>query len=145
MGNTIGAATLRTPIGKIDITKTNVNDRYVPMYISDGKYHKFTFIWHRDYTQIKIDDVIVKTNKACVPFIPMPILLGCWFPSDNSWGTFASSGIWGTWAGNKAEFDIKHMYVKRIKYTHFDEATCPRTDMLYHPETYPQDGLREIL
>lgn len=145
MMNTVAATTPRTPLGVFNIKADKINDRYIPHYYDDNKWHTWKFIWNDKFTACYIDGQLVRHNRTCIPFIPMPFLIGGWFPSDNSWGDYANKGFHGTWAGVRAEWDIYHWYIRRIKYRHFTEDEAPRTQMLYHAESYPYSGLREIV
>ena len=131
---------------------------------ADGQFHKWTIKWLPNKTVLYVDDVKIRENKCFVPNNVMKLTLAGWFPTmklaSTGDGVIDSDGIYGTsgalispsntkhigtWAGNKAEFDIKHLYIKRVRFTHFTEEESSRANMLYHPETYPQDGLRELI
>ena len=135
----------RTPLGKLDLSNLEQALRYVEHYYDDGKYHKWSIDWTKDYTRLLIDDDVVAINKAFVPFNPMTMLVGCWFPSANVYDKAAILGEWGTWSGVHADWEAALMKVKRIKFKAYTEAEVPTTNMRYDCETYAEDGLKVIL
>lgn len=145
--NTVGALTIRTPLGKINLNATEMKDRYIPHYMDDDQWHTWRFEWTDKITRCYIDGELIKTNTANIPFIPMPFLIGVWFPSykayDNNYVSNPTS--FGGWGGEHAPWDVRHLQVRRIKYNHYTEEEAPRDRMLYHAESFPYSGLREIL
>lgn len=137
----------RTPLGDIIRDGGGLGDvvGFVEHYYDDGQYHKWSIDWTGDYTRLYIDDEFIASNKAFVPFNPMTMLVGCWFPSGNSYDKNVLLGEWGTWSGVHADWEIGLMQVKRIRFKAYTEAEAPTTDMRYDCETYAEDGLREIL
>lgn len=135
----------RTPLGDIDPKAVQQSARYVEKYYDDGQYHKWSIDWKGDYTALYIDDEPIAICKAFVPFNPMTMLVGCWFPSGNAYDKNVLLGEWGTWSGVHADWEIGLMQVKRIKFKAYTEEEAPTTDMRYDCETYAEDGLREIL
>lgn len=135
----------RTPLGSIDPKAVQQAARYVEHYYDDGQYHKWSIDWKGDYTALYIDDEPIAICKAFVPFNPMTMLVGCWFPSGNAYDKNVLLGEWGTWSGVHADWEIGLMQVKRIKFKAYTEEEAPTTDMRYDCETYAEDGLREIL
>lgn len=135
----------RTPLGEL-IPKTITDAmKYVEHYYDDGEYHKWSIDWTKDYTKLLIDDVEIAILKAFVPFNPMTMLVGCWFPSANIYDKGCILGEYGTWAGVNANWQIAHMYVKRIKFVAYTEEQVPINEMRYDCETYAEDGLKKIL
>lgn len=135
----------RTPLGDIDPKAVQQSARYVEKYYDDGQYHKWSIDWKGDYTALYIDDEPIAICKAFVPFNPMTMLVGCWFPSGNAYDKNVLLGEWGTWSGVHADWEVGLMQVKRIKFKAYTEEEAPTTDMRYDCETYAEDGLREIL
>ena len=135
----------RTPLGSIDPKAVQQAARYVEHYYDDGQYHKWSIDWKGDYTALYIDDEPIAICKAFVPFNPMTMLVGCWFPSGNAYDKNVLLGEWGTWSGVHADWEVGLMQVKRIKFKAYTEEEAPTTDMRYDCETYAEDGLREIL
>ena len=135
----------RTPLGDIDPKAVQQSARYVEKYYDDGQYHKWSIDWKGDYSALYIDDEPIAICKAFVPFNPMTMLVGCWFPSGNAYDKNVLLGEWGTWSGVHADWEIGLMQVKRIKFKAYTEEEAPTTDMRYDCETYAEDGLREIL
>lgn len=132
----------RTPLGNINLQAII---KYVEHYYDDGEYHKWSIDWTKDYTRLLIDDEEISVLKAFVPFNPMTMLIGCWFPSANVYDKSAILGEWGTWSGVHANWDVALMKVKRIKFNAYTEEQVPTTNMRYDCETYAEDGLKEIL
>lgn len=147
LNNTVGALTIRTPLGKINLQALDMNDRYIPHYMDDDQWHTWRFEWTDKITRCYIDGELIKTNTANIPFIPMPFLIGVWFPSYKAYDSnyVSDPTSFGGWGGEHAPWDVRHLQVRRIKYTHYTEEEAPRDRMLYHAESYPYSGLREIL
>lgn len=112
---------------------------------ADGQYHKWTIRWYKDRTELLIDDVLIRTNRAFVPYIAGRLTLGGWFPSAVVGG---SATPWEytparAWAGHPAAFKFLHLHVSRIRFRPFSETEAGGTIEL-HNETYPEAGLREF-
>lgn len=135
----------RTPLGKLDLSNFEQTLRYVEHYYDDGEYHKWSIDWTKDYTRLLIDDDVVAINKAFIPFNPMTMLIGCWFPSANVYDKAAILGEWGTWSGVHANWEVALMRIKRIKFKAYAEEESSTINMRYDCETYGEDGLKEIL
>lgn len=132
----------RTPLGTFDLQAAI---KYVEHYYDDGEYHKWSIDWTKDYTRLLIDDEEIAVLKAFVPFNPMTMLIGCWFPSSNVYDKSAILGEWGTWSGVHADWDVALMKVKHIKFRAYTEEEAPTNEMRYDCETYAEDGLKTIL
>lgn len=132
----------RTPLGKFDLQAAV---KYAEHYYDDGEYHKWSIDWTNEYTRLLIDDEEIAICKAFIPFNPMTMLIGCWFPSANTYDKAAILGEWGTWSGVHANWDVALMKVKRIKFEAYTEEQVPTTNMRYDCETYGEDGLKTIL
>lgn len=135
----------RTPLGELVYGGLDETLKYVEHYYDDGEYHKWSIDWTKDYTRLLIDDDVVAICKAFVPFNPMTMLIGCWFPSANVYDKAAILGEWGTWSGVHANWEVGLMKVKHIKFSAYTEEEVPTTNMRYDCETYAEDGLKEIL
>ena len=80
-----------------------------------------------------------------VPFIPMAALIGVWFPTFNSWDVKnVWGGHFGGWGGLDAKWDVRHDKIYYISYRSYSAEEEPRDKMIYHPESFPADGLRKI-
>ena len=146
MNTNVASQTLRTPIGTYDLTNTDYTKRYIPHRLDDNTYHHYKFTWDNKGTKIYIDSVLTKTNNADSPYIPMPFVIGDWFPSFNSYDTtVASTKCFGGWAGLKAQWDVQRTYIKDMSYKHYTEVEAPRDEMLYNSETMPCDSLRQMI
>lgn len=135
----------RTPLGDVNAKALEQAKRYIEKYYDDGRYHKWSIDWTKDYTRLLIDDQEIAILKTFVPFNPMTMLIGCWFPSGNIYDKGVILGEYGTWGGVHANWSTAQMKVKRIKYAPYTEAQVPTNQMRYDCETYAQDGLREII
>lgn len=135
----------RTPLGELVYGGLDETLKYVEHYYDDGEYHKWSIDWTKDYTRLLIDDDVVAICKAFVPFNPMTMLIGCWFPSANVYDKAAILGEWGTWSGVHANWEVGLMKVKHIKFSAYTEEEVPTINMRYDCETYAEDGLKEIL
>lgn len=135
----------RTPLGQLLHNSLGELIGLIEHYYDDGQYHKWSIDWLPTRTRLLIDDELIAICDAFVPFNPMTMLVGCWFPSGNVYDAGPLNGNYGTWAGIHANFDVANMEVKRIKYTPYSEQEAPTTHMRYDCETYAQDGLRELV
>ena len=135
----------RTPLGTIVKDGSGNLLELIEHYYDDGEYHKWSIDWKPTRTRLLIDDEEVAICDAFVPFNPMTMLVGCWFPSGNIYDAGPLEGNYGTWAGVHANFDVANMEVKRIKFTPYNEEEAPTTHMKYDCETYAEDGLRELI
>lgn len=135
----------RVPLGEIYPKALEEHLRYIEKYYDDGMYHKWSIDWNKDRTRLLIDDVEIAVLKAFVPFNPMTMLIGCWFPSGNVYDKNVLLGDFGTWAGVNANWETAQMKVKRIKFRPYTESEASTEQMRYDCETYAEDGLREIL
>lgn len=143
--NAGASMTLRTPLGDWDIHNEDISKRFIPRRYDDDQYHEYRFEYRRDYTAVYIDDILVKVNRMNVPFIPMAALIGVWFPTFNSWDVNKVwGGHFGGWGGLDAKWDVRHAKVSYISYRPYSAEEEPRDKMIYHPESFPADGLRKI-
>lgn len=113
---------------------------------ADGEFHKWTIKWFKDRTELWVDDVYIRTNRAFVPYIPGRITLGGWFPSAVTGNTetpwkYSPERAWAGWPAN---FKVLHLEVNRISYTPYTNEEAGGANELF-PETYPEAGIREIL
>lgn len=121
------------------LTKTEHN-------YADEQFHKWTIKWVKDKTQLWIDDVLVRENRAFVPYIPGRLTFGAWFPS-----AFARSSEtpWlydpnRAWAGHPADFSTLNLEISRISYRPYTTAEAGG-DNEYYSETTPEANLRELV
>lgn len=133
---------------------------------ADNMYHDYTIKWYPDRTELWIDNTLVRTNKAFVPFNVMKYTVGGWFPSmpkrkvyeDEDMINFHyevvdtdNGGIVvvpgqepvGTWAGINADFEVAHLLISKIKFTPYNDVSV--ADLMYNGESFPESGLREII
>ena len=135
----------RTPLGELQHNSLGELIGLIEHYYDDEQYHKWSIDWQPTRTRLLIDDEEIAICDAFVPFNPMTMLVGCWFPSANVYDAGPLVGNYGTWAGIHANFDVANMEVKRIKYTPYTEQEASTEYMRYDCETYAQDGLRELI
>lgn len=110
--------------------------------LADGQSHKYTIKWFKDHSELWVDDVYIRTNRAFVPFNVSRWTIGGWFPSPKEEKYTPETP--GTWAGENADFDILHFGIDRIKYTPFTEVEAGGVAE-FSSESYPEAGLRELL
>ena len=108
---------------------------------ADDTFHKWTITWYKDKTELYIDDVLVRTNKAFVPFNVMRLTLGGWFPSPKEEKYTPEAP--GTWAGIHADFSTLNFEVQAIKFTPFSDTDAGGT-VEENAESYPEAGLRTL-
>lgn len=135
----------RTPLGELQHNSLGELIGLIEHYYDDEQYHKWSIDWQPTRTRLLIDDEEIAICDAFVPFNPMTMLVGCWFPSANVYDAGPLAGNYGTWAGIHANFDVANMEVKRIKFTPYSEQEASTEHMRYDCETYAQDGLRELV
>ena len=142
---------------------------------ADGNFHKWTIIWVQDRTVLMIDDKLVTQNKGFVPFNHMKYTIAMWFPTmpsvsneDGVYGVKDSDGIntgaggiltsisdtqnyIGTWAGNKADFEVCHLEISEIQYIRYkkgdtinigEEQVTVGDPPSALGESFPESGLR---
>lgn len=133
---------------------------------ADNRFHDYTIKWYPDRTELWVDDVFIRENRAFVPFNVMKYTLGGWFPTmpkrkvitDVETGAFRyevkdtdNGGVTvrpgvdpiGTWAGINANFEILHFLIGRIKFTPYNDVSL--VNLEYVGESFPESGLREII
>lgn len=133
---------------------------------ADNRYHDYTIKWYPDRTELWIDGVYVRTNRAFVPFNVMKYTLGGWFPSmpkrkvitDAETGAFryevrdTDNGNTlvvpgqqpvGTWAGINADFEVCHFMINKIEFVPYNNVDMSKLE--YNGESFPESGLREII
>lgn len=135
----------RTPLGELQHNSLRELIGLIEHYYDDEQYHKWSIDWMPTRTRLLIDDEEIAICDAFVPFNPMTMLVGCWFPSANIYDAGPLNGDYGTWAGIHANFDIANMEVKRIKFTPYSEQEASTANMRYDCETYAEDGLRKLI
>lgn len=115
---------------------------------ADGEYHSWDIHWYPDKTELWVDGVKVRENRAFVPFNIMKYTFGMWFPSNKQEKLESGELSWltdrGSWAGKKANFEVAHMNIRRIKYTPFEETVAPKTNLEYFSESFPEAGIRSL-
>lgn len=146
MNSNVASQTLRVPVGTYDLTNTDYTKRFKYHRLDDNTYHHYKYTWDNKGTKMYLDGVLFKTNNADSPYIPMPFVIGDWFPSFNSYdANVASTNAFGGWAGLKAQWDVQRTYIKDMSYKHYTETEAPRDEMLYNSETTPCDSLRQMI
>lgn len=113
---------------------------------ADSQFHKWTIKWYKDRTELWIDDVKIRTNRAFVPYIPGRLTFGAWFPSGVSQ---SSENYWEytparAWAGYPANFSTLNLEIQRISFTPYDVSTAGG-DNEYFSESFPDANLREFI
>lgn len=110
---------------------------------ADDKFHKWTIKWYKDRTELWIDDVKIRDNRAFVPYIPGRLTFGTWFPSgvkqnaEKHWEYSPERA----WAGYPANFDILHVEINRISFRPFSDLEAGGENEMFS-ETFPESGLR---
>lgn len=113
---------------------------------ADGQFHKWTIKWYADRTELWIDDIFIRDNKAFVPFIPGRLTFGGWFPSGVSANdeTYWDYSPQRAWAGFPANFKTMNLEIKRISFTPYSDITAGGENE-YFSESFPETSLREII
>lgn len=110
---------------------------------ADDEFHKWTIKWYKDRTELWIDDVKIRENRAFVPSVPGRLTLGVWFPSgvkqnsDKPWEYSKERA----WAGFPADFDVVQVEVSKITFKNYSDSEAGGSNELVS-ETYPESGLR---
>lgn len=108
---------------------------------ADGEFHKWTLKWYGDRTELWIDNVHIRDNRAFVPFNVMRLTFGGWFPSQKEEKYTPEAP--GSWAGLTAPWEFLHLDISRLSFIPFVEAEQDSAET--HAETYPEAGLREFV
>ena len=89
------------------ISETVRTSTYMPTQVlqSDGGWHRYKFIWEKDYIEYYIDDVMYSRVTENIPFYKMRLWIGVWFPNP------ANSGQ------GYNDFETDYMLVDWVSYT----------------------------
>ncbi|MGY6650237.1 hypothetical protein [Wenyingzhuangia sp. IMCC45574] len=117
---------------------------------NDNQYHEWGIAWYPDRTELYVDNVLIRTNRAFVPFNIMKYTFGGWFPTFkeakieefyNNGTDMYNSGL-GSWAGINADFDVAHIRINKIDWTPF--TGVDKSNLEYNAEGFPEAGIREL-
>lgn len=117
---------------------------------NDNQYHEWGIAWYPDRTELYVDNELIRTNRAFVPFNIMKYTFGGWFPTFkeskieefyNDGVDMYNSGV-GSWAGVNADFEVAHIRINKIDWTPFTDVD--KSNLEYNSEGYPEAGIREF-
>ena len=121
---------------------------------ADGEYHDWDIHWYPNRTELWVDGVKVRENKAFVPFNVMKYTFGLWFPSNKQAKLESGELSWetdrGSWGGKVANYEVAQMRISRMRYEKFtatDIANANGGDpnkLRYFSESYPEAGVRTL-
>lgn len=107
--------------------------------LADDTYHRYELYVQPDGISLHIDGILVGVIKNVISFTNLKFSIGCWFPSVDVNDTEAiAKQEYGTYAGAKADWDVKHIKIRSIGYTRKDFVNYNE------PETNPFGGVRAI-